>query len=115
MAEPKTDEASTSSTSSDSTKPRPKDPKILLDFHSITELRKFTAKLKDLTSMDNYKRLSLENFCPQHLRADFLKAKEKDYHLRKEHKKTKIFITTKGIILKVRESANQPLKKINYK
>ena len=115
VAEPLSAPPTEASTSPASAKPRLKEPKILFDFHSITELKKFTAKLKELTSMENYRLLSMENFCPEFLISDFLKAKEKDYHLRKAHKKTKIFITTKGIILKVRDSANEPLKRVDYK
>ena len=53
--EPKTSEAS-------STIPKPKDPKILIDFLNMTELKKFTSKLKEIRALERYKSINLCNF-----------------------------------------------------
>ena len=95
--------------------PKRKEPKILLDFQNMTELRIFTSKLRELKKLEKYKSMSLDNDCPKHLLESFLKAKEKGFKLRKEENLlTRTFITKNGIVLKVRKSRDEPYKKIDF-
>ena len=95
--------------------PKRKEPKILLDFQNMTELRIFTSKLRELKKLEKYKSMSLDNECPKHLLESFLKAKEKGFKLRKEENLlTRTFITKNGIVLKVRKSRDEPYKKVDF-
>ena len=95
--------------------PKRKEPKILLDFQNMTELRIFTSKLRELKKLEKYKSMSFDNDCPKHLLESFLKAKEKGFKLRKEENLlTRTFITKNGIVLKVRKSRDEPYKKVDF-
>ena len=111
--------ASTSTSASSppsSPNPKPKDPKIFIDFLNMTEMRKFTSKLRDLRSQEKYNAIFLDNVCPPHMINQFLQAKEFGHKLWKnEQKFTRTFITNKGIVLKARKEKNEPFKKIEWK
>ena len=107
--EPITGEASSSA------KPKPKDPKVLIDFLNMTELKKFISKLKEIRAMEKYKLLHLQNFCPPHLLSDFRRANEKGYQLRTTEKMiTRTFINDNGVVLKVKSQASEPFKKVKW-
>ena len=54
--------STTTSTSTSDFKQR--DPKILLDFQSMSELKKFTSKLREIKNQEKFGSLSLSNDCP---------------------------------------------------
>ena len=95
--------------------PKRKEPKILLDFQNMIELRIFTSKLRELKKLEKYKSMSLDNDCPKYLLESFFKAKERGFKLRKEENLlTRTFITKNGIVLKVRKSRDEPYKKVDF-
>ena len=86
------------------TKPKPKDPKIFLDFMNVRELRKFTQKIKEIRAQEKYQTLVLDNVCPPHLLQDYLKANEKGFLLRTSQiLVTRTFIKANGIVLKAKK------------
>ena len=95
---------------------KPKDPKIYIDFLNMTEMRKFTAKLRDLRNQEKYSSIFLDNVCPPHMISQFLLAKEAGHKLWKsEQLFTRTFITNKGIVLKARKGKNELFKKVEWK
>ena len=79
------------------------DPKILLEFCSTIELKKFTSKLSEVRQNEKYKAIIMENECPPSLLTEFNAANKEAYRLRKSKGfSTRTIISKQGIKLKVK-------------
>ena len=79
------------------------DPKILLEFCSTIELKKFTSKLSEVRQNEKYKAIIMENECPPSLLKEFSAANKEAYRLRKSKGfSTRTIISKQGIKLKVK-------------
>lgn len=79
------------------------DPKILLEFTSSHELKKFTSKLSEVRKNEKFKSIIMENDCPPSLMKEFSAANKEAYRLRKTKGfSTRTIITKQGIKLKVK-------------
>ena len=78
-------------------------PKILLEFISSHELKKFTSKLLEVRKNKKFKSIIMENDCPPSLLKDYNAANKEAYRLRTSKGfSTKTVITKQGIKLKVK-------------
>ena len=77
--------------------------KILLEFVSSHELKKFTSKLFEVRKIEKFKSIIMENDCPPSLWKEFNAANKEAYRLRKSKGfSTRTIITKQGIKLKVK-------------
>ena len=81
----------------------------------MTELRKFTHKLKEIRSQEKFQNLVLDNVCPGFFLKDYLLANKKGYSLRKNEKLiTRTWITKGGVILKAKRPGNGTWEKDKF-
>ena len=94
-----------------------KDPRIFVNFTSMEEVKKFISKFKEIRSMEKFRNLTCDNYCPPSLLKEYHLANQKAYFMRKEVKnlKTKTLITKNRVILKVKKNGEESFTEVKWR
>ena len=92
-------------------------PKILVNFISMDQVRKFKGALQTIRKKEKFAEVNYSSYCPPSLLPDYKNANKRGYIMREGNKELRYrtIITNEKIILKVRKSPNDSYEEVNWK